>query len=660
MVQTKFWKTRWWSLVLGAALLLGGCGPDIPYGPDGPDGPDTPEAGRVVMNEINTSAKYIELYNPGDQAVDLGGMKIRKNNEEFLSTADGTDDLIIPAGTMLEGKSYAVLGCKGNTIVHEGLDLGTSHTGLSGSKSLLLELLDKSGNRLDYFVNTLNEHPVANDEWGGSVEHAFDVAARINDGTDGWWVTDRASPGQTNNLSTPIIIFANTEMDWTGSGEGFKTDEAYVAARDYVFDLTALPEITISVELDEWNRLLALYDQNSNTKQYVHCDVNFRKGNTIYSIDDAGLRLRGNTSRRRPEGNSGQAHVTDNTDWHHCHFGVNLRKYVKNDAHTIMGVRKMHLKWFKDDPTYVREIYCYDLFRRFGIWTAIRDSYCRLNIHVEGDSKPAYYGVYGMLEGVDDEYLRARRKEFGGDSGNLWKCSHGADLHYTDSWKFGYDQDTDEEWIYELKTENASFAAAKAQLVGFINKLNSLKGQEFHDWIAKVTDVELLLRTYAVNVIVGMWDDYWNNSNNYYIYFNNTGENYKFFLIPYDYDNTLGTSHNCGVITDSGTHDPLQWGDTNQSPLIGKILAFDDYRAIYIKALNELISPKNSLFHYGASMARISDWQSALEDYVDNDTNEDTSIYDAPASWGNQHHYRITVLGNNNFFQTKAASIPTK
>ena len=40
-----------------------------------------------------------------------------------------------------------------------------------------------------------------------------------------------------------------------------------------------------------------------------------------------------------------------------------------------------------------------------------------------------------------------------------------------------------------------------------------------------------------------MCDYYWNNKNNYYLYYNTTDKyNYKFFFIPFDYDNTLGTS----------------------------------------------------------------------------------------------------------------------
>ncbi|MBQ5465686.1 MAG: dockerin type I repeat-containing protein, partial [Muribaculaceae bacterium] len=165
---------------------------------------------------------------------------------------------------------------------------------------------------------------------------------------------------------------------------------------DYVWDYDAkqLPELHIEVSVAEWNRLLTLYDANHQTKQYIMAKrATFIKDGQETVIDSIGLRLKGNTSRRRPEGwGGGWLHMTDNADWHHVHFGINLRKYVKDDEHTIQGVRKLHLKWFKDDPAYVREMYCYDLFRRYGVWTAADDVYCRLWLHVESDSTEAYYG----------------------------------------------------------------------------------------------------------------------------------------------------------------------------------------------------------------------------------------------------------------------------
>lgn len=142
----------------------------------------------------------------------------------------------------------------------------------------------------------------------------------------------------------------------------------------YMWDESVIPEITISVSLEQWNKLLGLYDKNPNTKDYVYCDITYKKGSETHKVEDAGIRLRGNTSRRRPEVGS-TTHQTNNADWQHCHFGVNLRKFVKDADHEIKGIRKFNLKWFKDDACYAREVFCYDLFRRAGIWTAAFDVY---------------------------------------------------------------------------------------------------------------------------------------------------------------------------------------------------------------------------------------------------------------------------------------------
>ncbi len=426
---------------------------------------------------------------------------------------------------------------------------------------------------------------------------------------------------------------------------------------DYVWDEEALPEVHLSVSLDEWNRLLALYDANSFTTQYVSATLSFVKDGETTVIDNVGLRLKGNTSRRRPEGGYGQMHQRDNTDWHHAHFGVNLRKYVDDEAHTIQGVRKLHLKWFKDDPAYVREMFCYELFRRAGVWTAVRDNYCRLWLHVEGDSQEAYYGVYELMEPIDKRYLKDRKNRFGSNNGYLWKCRNGASGLNNPNGDIWYDDDTDDRHAYTLETQTEEFDSARLQLVDFMNKLNNLNDNEFYSWIQQVTDVNLLLKTYAVNVAVGMWDDYWNNANNYYIYFNGKGlTGYKFFFIPYDYDNTLGTSLRCGAQDDAGRQNPLHWGNDNNR-LIARILKFNDFKAKYVAYLKELVDAPNALMDRASAQARIRSWQQRIEPYVDNDTGEDTAIEDKPASWGNHGEYRLLKNNSDNFFTVKASSI---
>ncbi|MDO4971321.1 MAG: CotH kinase family protein [Bacteroidales bacterium] len=425
--------------------------------------------------------------------------------------------------------------------------------------------------------------------------------------------------------------------------------------QDYVWDYSTFPEIHIEVSLNEWNRLLQAFDADKNTKEYIVARCTYRSNGDRTEIDPIGLRLRGNTSRRRPEaGNPGKMHNPKNTNWQHVHFGLKFDKFIDDKEHTILGVKKMNLKWLKDDPTYIREMYCYDLFRRFGVWTGCDDNYCRLYLHVEGDAKEVYYGVYEMIEPVDKAFLKRRKDLLENNKGFLWKGEGGVAGLNTINADIYFDDDKDH--TYCLENNEDQFEAARAQLVDFMLKLNGKSDESLYKWINEVCDVDLLLKTYAVNVAVGMWDDYWNNANNYYIYFNSTDlYNYKFFFIPYDYDNTLGTSLNCGVQSDAGRQNPLNWGK-KEHPLIQRLLAFPDFKAKYVGYLKELAAD-DGLFNFKASKERIQAWQNKIKDYIANDTGEDMTIYDEPASWGNHKEYRVLDEGSNNFFKVKTATI---
>jgi spore coat protein CotH len=419
----------------------------------------------------------------------------------------------------------------------------------------------------------------------------------------------------------------------------------------YIYDINSLPEIRLEITTAEWNNLLSYFDQNPDNEEYIKSDFSFLKNGTSNSLTNVGVRIRGNTSRRRPEGTKGQIHTAINTPWHHASFALSFKKFVKGQK--MSGAEKINLKWFKDDATYVREVYCYDLFERFGVWTAPQSSYCRLTIKIKEDANAAYYGVYQLVEPIDKEYLKNRPGKFADSEGNLWKANWGADLKNTDPAQMGIESITLTSTYtptYDLKTNDTALIAAKTQLSDFIFNLNTKTGDEFKTWISGKMDVELFLKTYAVNVMCGMWDDYWGNKNNFYFYFDSKG---KFYFIPYDYDNTLGTS---GIMSNSGTQDVLKWGN-NTYPLMEKIIAIPEYKALYISYIKNLCNSNNDYFHIDKSMARIIKWQNFVSPYVNNDTKEDTQIIDKPASWGNCSFYRL-LDSNNNYFKIRAANIP--
>lgn len=434
------------------------------------------------------------------------------------------------------------------------------------------------------------------------------------------------------------------------------TNSFYDQNLDSVFDINSIPEIRFEVNESEWNELLAKYDNDKNVKDYISCDLTLRKENKSINLQEVGLRLHGNTSRRRPEGIKGEKH-TPESQWHHCHYMINLDKFKKDNSTYLEGISKIIFKWFHNDPSYVREIYCYDLFKRFNIWTIGYSSYCRVYINVKSE-RPIYLGVYGMFEVVDDDFIKRRSSLFGGESGFLWKCAN-VGLNDTSDNLFFVDDNSTIEHPYELKEGKKHFNEAKQQLRSFIKTFHEKGGEDFVTWIESVCDVELLLRTYAVNVGVGNWDDYWNHATNYYIYFNSRDvNNYKFFFVPYDYDEVLGRTASDTYQKDAVIANPLNWGDP-QNDLIFKIISFPKYRKIYIDALKELSDPEKDYLSRDKSIRRIVQWQSRLYDFVSNDTGEDMTIEDLPGAWSSENKYRLLELGPENFFDLKCKVIST-
>ncbi|MFA5045049.1 MAG: CotH kinase family protein [Paludibacter sp.] len=427
--------------------------------------------------------------------------------------------------------------------------------------------------------------------------------------------------------------------------------EPVISTLDYIYDITSIPQITLEISTVEWNKLLSYFDQNPNNEEYISTGFTFTKDAKTINLSNAGMRIRGNTSRRRPEGTKGEVHNVSNPDWHHASFGLNFKKYIKGQE--MSGAEKINLKWFKDDPTYIREIYCYDLFERFGVWTAPQSSYCRLSIKIKEDNTTTYFGVYELLEPVDKEYLKNRLGKFADPEGNLWKANWGADLKNTDKSNMGLENITLTQTytpVYDLKTNTETLETAQNQLADFISNLNTKTGTDLKNWVSSKMDAGLFLKTYAVSVMCGMWDDYWCNKNNFYFYFDSSG---KFYFIPYDYDNTLGTS---GIMSDSGKQDLLNWGSSS-NPLVLKIISIPEFKALYVQYINELCNNNNDLFFVDKSIPRILNWQNRIKTLVNNDTNEDTEILDKPASWGNCSFYRL-LDSTNNYFKIRAANIP--
>lgn len=429
---------------------------------------------------------------------------------------------------------------------------------------------------------------------------------------------------------------------------------------NYVFDLSALSTITITISSNEWNKILTNYDVNDGNETSVIAQIfSFNKNGTEDIETNIGFRIRGNTSRERPEGSTGLLHSASSPDWHHAHFRIDFTETT--NVNRFHGLRAINLKWFKEDLDYCREVYNYDLFRRFGVWTAPRSSYAKLYIKIAEDPSTAYFGIYEMVESIDRSFLRIRFGNADQKDGNLWKCLWGANMDtpinnsdigieniplFGSAFRPCYDFKAYNENFYSNKYEAFTNEAAP-QMRDFVSKLNTLTGTAFVAWITNAMDVDLFLKTYAVSVAVGMWDDYWASyGNNYYFYFANNG---KAYFIPYDYDNSLGVSYSYGSyvgtlgVDNTGTRSFLDWnGSEDNPPLIAKILGQTIFMNKYKTYIEQLINPTNHYFTFIDSTNRITSWQTMVNSYVANDTGEDMSIVDSSyTGWAYLDYYML-------------------
>ena len=471
------------------------------------------------------------------------------------------------------------------------------------------------------------------------------------------------------------------------------SDKTRSANLNYIFNPDVLGHTTVTITRDEWNTMLDYIAQNPKNETCVHAEYQFEKGDYKWNLSDVGIRIRGNTSRVSPQIGRGPG----NKDYVQAHFSIDFEEWpVEINGEEVDREQKMAgvmkgviLKRFKDDSTYSREVYGYNLFRMNGVWTSPRASYTTLTIKIieeDGETETVDFGVYAMIEEIKKQFLKERSsdlvlpdgegKNLGGgtfddNKGNLWKCTwQGGDVG-PDFTLSGFNTSTvgveevylddslSKRYNYDLKTNEEDFDKVKAEFETWLRELNALdvnKPDEIKAWFDSKMDVALFLKTYAVNVILGMWDDYWVNSNNFYFYFDTDG---KAYFIPYDYDNILGTN-DCGV--DAATQDPLKWGIIDETrPLIQKILAVPEYVELYKQYLIEF-SDSESFFDVNKSIARITGWHNLIGEHVksDNLIYGDTTpeIRDGVASWGEPLiDYTVYTPGIMNYFTIRANSI---
>jgi len=215
----------------------------------------------------------------------------------------------------------------------------------------------------------------------------------------------------------------------------------------------------------------------------------FAYGDDVF--DHVGVRLKGHRTLRK---------LGDKPS-----FKIKLDRY---EPHALAGATTLTLNNMAEDPSLMREVLAYRLYRALGV-AAPNAGFAEVSVN----GRPQ--GLYAVIETVDKKFLR---KRFADATGPMYEGNYGCDVIPDDV--TGYDLQSGPEDRSELARFAQLAAGDPKQLFGAGSSL----------------DVPAFLRFLAVEMYVSNFDGY-RHGHNYRIYFDPTRKRWSF--MPWGLDRTF-------------------------------------------------------------------------------------------------------------------------
>lgn len=404
------------------------------------------------------------------------------------------------------------------------------------------------------------------------------------------------------------------------------TDTLEIQQPEYinkVFNKDQVNEIDITVNEKDWEELL----KNATEKQYIMGDITIN-GEKFSSV---GIRAKGNSSLKMVASD-------DTTDRYS--LKIDFHEYIKGQ--TYYGLEKLALNNCISDATYMKEYISYEMFSKMGI-AIPACSYAHIKINGEE------WGLYLAVEVMEESFIE---RYFGSVDGNLYKPEStdvgenpqpmsnmpsmskmpsmprkdgeklddkdnknapknmGMPNSRTGGTNLVYNGDdlSNYSGIFDNAVFNTTNRKDNMKVIEMIKNLN--EGSNLEEYL----DVDEILRYFAVNTFLVNLDSYAGNlKHNYYLY----EKDGVFQIHPWD----LNLSFAGYEVKDgqSAVNFPIDKpvSDTMEnSPLISKLLEVDEYKEIYHKYLNQIVTEYIQSGEYEATIDRV---HNLINDYVKND-----------------------------------------
>ena len=241
---------------------------------------------------------------------------------------------------------------------------------------------------------------------------------------------------------------------------------------------------------------------------YVKADLEFGAD----KFTNVAVRYKGNGTYRRSEHSMKRS------------FKIDLNQFVPGQK--LAGMSKLNLHNNVTDASWMNEPLSHRLYREAGV-PAPRTGYARVYVTVPGTYEHEYFGLYSLVENIDNSFAEAN---FGTKKGAIFKPVT-RDLF----------DDLGTDWASYKQIYDAKTTLTKAQMqrvFDFAKLVTHADNKQFATRVGEFLDLEEFARFMAVTVYLSTLDSILGMGQNFVVYLDPKSD--KFQFLPWDLDNSFG------------------------------------------------------------------------------------------------------------------------
>jgi len=294
----------------------------------------------------------------------------------------------------------------------------------------------------------------------------------------------------------------------------------------------------------------------------------------------------------------------------------------------LEGLERMTLNNALQDPSYVKQCLGYGILAAAGI-PAPRCNFAHVRVFVTDPSAPtatAVDSLYVNVESIKEPFLG---RVFGNATGRLYEGTL-SDFFL----KGGVPSPVNEPWRNTIEPKDDASAANQSEIDALTTALTTPTSASYTNAqrraaIEAVLDLDAYLTFWAGEGLIGHWDGYADDQNNFFFYVK--PQDGKIHFIPWGIDDTFGRGNPLSGRSGDPTHCQAI---VPRAALPRRLYEMPDTKALYLARLQQLL---DTVWNPTAHLAEVDRMQALIQPI----TGDLSSALAPVRTWINDHRARV-------------------